>query len=281
MKNGSFLRTGIATLAIAFVAATAAFAQPKLEIVGGDTHDWGKVSPGKLTTEVQVKNVGNQELKISEVRPGCGCTAAPIDKNVLAPGEVGKISVTLDVSGRAGAVDKIITITSNDTVAPSRVLHLKADVHRAITCTPMQYMLVTGGKMGVEAEASSMKIKNSSDATITIQAPELLEGGNIALRSAMTAARELKPGEEFDLKVWVTPKNATSLFGTVRLKTSSTEMPTIDVTINGAMQQPNPQPSATQPSNTRQSVAPQPSTQGGQPSSTPRLSSEPSKSTPR
>ena len=32
----------VAMLAVVLVAATAAIAQPKLEIVGGETYDWGK-----------------------------------------------------------------------------------------------------------------------------------------------------------------------------------------------------------------------------------------------
>src|SRR5690606_35755820 len=145
----STIRTAAATFAMVFAAGTLAIAQPKLEIVGGDTHDWGQVPPGKLTTEVKVKNAGNEDLKISEVRPGCGCTVAPIDKDLLKPGELATISVSLDVTSRSGPVEKTVTITSNDAATPSQILHLKADVHRAVTVSPMQYMMITNGKVGV------------------------------------------------------------------------------------------------------------------------------------
>ncbi|HVZ38273.1 MAG TPA: DUF1573 domain-containing protein [Candidatus Kapabacteria bacterium] len=240
------IRTIAASAALVVVAGTMAYAQPKLEIVGGDTYDWGKVAPSKLTTVVQVKNSGSTDLKISEVRPGCGCTAAPIDKNLLKPGEVGKISITLDVTSRSGPVDKIVTITSNDSTSPMQVLHLKADVHRAITCTPMQYMLVTDAKMGVESPASPMTIKNTGDAPVTLQVPEMVDGGNIKVRFDMKGSKELKPGEEYILKAFVTPKEAQSLYGSVKMKTSSTEMPMIDISISGTMSQPSAVPPSSQ-----------------------------------
>src|SRR5437667_12794840 len=71
---------------------TSAKAQPvgKIEIVGGDTYNWGNVQPGELKATIQVKNTGQGDLKITDVHPGCGCTVtSPIDKNPLKPGETG------------------------------------------------------------------------------------------------------------------------------------------------------------------------------------------------
>lgn len=63
-------------------AASLAFAQPKISIQGGDTQDWGKVKPkdSPLKASIKITNEGSEELKISDVRPGCGCTTAPLDK---------------------------------------------------------------------------------------------------------------------------------------------------------------------------------------------------------
>jgi uncharacterized membrane protein len=238
MNRGSLIRTATTAFAIAFVAGAAAYAQPKLEIVGGDTHDWGKVSPGKLTTVVHVKNAGNADLKISDVRPGCGCTVAPIDKNLLKPGELANINISLDVASKSGPVEKVVTIFSNDSSSPaasSRVLYLKADVHRAVTIAPMQYMLVNDGKLGVESTASTVTIKNTGEKPFTLETPKLADGANIAVRFDMKGTKELKPGEEFMLKAYVTPKDANGLNGTITMKTSTSEMPSIDIPINGTM----------------------------------------------
>ena len=97
MKRVHLIRTLFAAAVVTVCASAAASAQGTLEIIGGDTYDWGTVAPGKLTTTVEVKNTGAQDLKITEVRPGCGCTAAPIDKNLLNPNEIGMKLVLLSM----------------------------------------------------------------------------------------------------------------------------------------------------------------------------------------
>jgi predicted CDP-diglyceride synthetase/phosphatidate cytidylyltransferase len=50
-------------------ALTVAAAQPKMEFVGGDTYNWGKVSPkdSPLKTVMKMKNTGDEVLVITEV----------------------------------------------------------------------------------------------------------------------------------------------------------------------------------------------------------------------
>jgi hypothetical protein len=226
-----------AAAVITACATVAANAQGKLEIVGGDTFDWGTVAPGKLTTTVEVKNVGQEELKISDVRPACGCTAAPIDKNLLKPGEIGKINITLDVTGRSGPIEKTVSITSTDSSQAVRVLRLKATVKRALDYAPSQSFIVSDAKKGVEIAAPAIRITNKSEGPITLFAPELSQG-NVKIRFDMKDKKELKPGEEFELKAYVTPLEEKAIFGTIKMKTSSTESPTVDFPIYGTMAQP-------------------------------------------
>jgi hypothetical protein len=237
MKRVHVVRALFAAAVVAVCASGAANAQGKLDIVGGDTYDWGTVAPGKLTTTVEVKNVGQGDLKITEVRPGCGCTAAPIDKNLLKEGEVGKINITLDVSARTGPVEKTVTITSSDSSQAVRILHLKANIKRALTFTPSQYFVVTEGKTGVESPAQSIRVSNTSDAPITLYPPEF-GNGNIKVRFDLKDKKELKPGEEYELKAYVTPLENETLYGSAKMKTSSNESPAIDLTISGTMARP-------------------------------------------
>ena len=45
-------------LALMIFAGSFAYAQPKLTIIGGDTHDWGKVKPkdDPLKATIKIKN---------------------------------------------------------------------------------------------------------------------------------------------------------------------------------------------------------------------------------
>lgn len=243
MKASSMIRR-LAAVALFAVATGTAYAQPKMEIVGGDTYDWGTVGPGKLTTVVQVKNIGTEELKILDVHSGSSLVMAQIDKNLLAPGDIGKISITLDISFRypvttvvrVGAMEKLVNITSDDPADPVRVLHLKANLRYSLTFEP-QFMLVTDATVGVESPASPIKIINTDTIPITIMRPEIVPGGNIKVRFDMRDKVTLKPGEQLRWlrQVFVTPMEATSLHGTIRIRTSSLVMPMIDVPIYGTM----------------------------------------------
>ena len=111
------------------IASISAFAQPKLVIQGGDTHDWGTVKQPKepLKAVVVIRNDGTDTLKISDVKPGCGCTTAPLDKKVLLPGEQTNMNVTLNVGSSSGNVHKTVRISSNDPINKDRILSLKAN----------------------------------------------------------------------------------------------------------------------------------------------------------
>src|SRR6056300_1776529 len=101
--------TSIALLLVASMA----YAQPKIEVIGGNKHDWGKVSPkdSPLKTKVKIKNTGNEQLVITNVKPSCGCTTAPLDKDKLKPGEVATVNVTFNVGSKAGVNSKTIRIS--------------------------------------------------------------------------------------------------------------------------------------------------------------------------
>jgi hypothetical protein len=225
------LRTVLVALAAATVFTATASAQAKIEVVGGDTFDWGKVAPGDLKTVIELRNAGTDTLKIDRIQPGCGCTAAPIDKNVLGPGETGKISVNLDAKNRSGALHKIITVYSDDPVAPTTVINLKAEIKPVMEFRPTEWFLVNDAKVGVES-ASSIRLVNSGDAAFTVFPPELTTG-NFQVRFNMKEKQELQPGQEIEITAFVTPQAAGAMNGTIRLKTTTKEYPTKELTVYG------------------------------------------------
>jgi hypothetical protein len=206
----------------------------KLEVVGGDTYDWGSVAPAKLKAVIQVKNVGDDSLVISNVRPSCGCTTAPIDKNVLMPGDIGKINVEIDMTTRTGPTTKTITVTSNDPKNPAQIIYLKADVKRAMMFTPAEYFLITNGKVGQEV-ATSIRITNSGKEEFTLFPPEFVSG-NVRVRFDMKEKKTLKPTEEYELKAYVTPLEAGSANGVVRMTSTSSEYKSTDLPIYGQVE---------------------------------------------
>jgi hypothetical protein len=236
MKPVYLIRGAFAAALLSACVGSAAHAQGKIEIVGGSTHDWGTVAPSNLTTVVELKNVGQGDLKITEVRPGCGCTlASKIDKDVLKPGETGKFNIGLNVSSyQPGPVSKIVTIRSSDPTDSVMILHLAATIKRAYTVAPSNYFLVSNGQTGVETATSAVTIKNTGDQPFTVFPPEFGQG-NVKVRFDMKDKKELKPGESVDVKAYVTPLEKESVYGSVKIKTSSKEQEMIDMNITGTM----------------------------------------------
>jgi hypothetical protein len=210
----------LAVAALAVATGATAFAQGKLEVVGGDTYDWGAVAPARLKGTIEIKNVGDDTLKITNVKPSCGCTTAPIDKNVLLPGESGKINVEIDMVTRTGPQTKTITVSSSDPKNPTQIIYLKADVKRAMAYNPAEYFLINNGVVGEESVAS-VRLANTGEQAFTVYPPEFVQG-NVRVRFELDKEKEIKPGEDLELKVFVTPLEAGSANGIIRVRTNHT-----------------------------------------------------------
>lgn len=244
------LRMVLAAFAVATVLTVSAQAQGRVDIIGGDTYDWGKVVPGELQATIEIQNGGDSVLKIDRVQPGCGCTTSPIDKNVLAPGEIGKISVKLDARNRSGALHKIITVYSDDPKNPSKVINLKADIKPVLEFRPTEWFLVNGASVGSET-ASSVRVVNTGEAPFTIFPPELASG-NFKVRFNLKEKQELQPGQEVEVTAYITPAAVGAMSGVIKLKTSTKEYPVKELTVYGdvvAATQSAPKPLQAAPDN--------------------------------
>ena len=111
-----------------------ATAQTSAKPVGGsgpmisldkEAHDYGNISQGANgTCEFVVTNTGDQPLIISQCQGSCGCTVPQCETAPIKPGAKSTIKVKYD-SSRLGAIAKSVTITSNATNAPSKVITIK------------------------------------------------------------------------------------------------------------------------------------------------------------
>ncbi|GIV54851.1 MAG: hypothetical protein KatS3mg039_1369 [Candidatus Kapaibacterium sp.] len=190
------------TLAVALlVIPVAVLAQPKLEIVGGETYDWGKVvvknNPLKLVTletEVTLKNTGNKTLIIDTVRVGCGCTTPTLESKVVEPGKSTKLRIGLNVGLNSGELVKNLTIYSNaDPENTGRIMYLKANVVRPITVQPHSFNFPEI-KVG-EVAKSSVTLKNNDSHPYTITTLFATKGIKIDKRAPIT----LNPGDTLQI----------------------------------------------------------------------------------
>jgi len=96
--------------------------------VDKEVHDYGDVPfGGDGTCEFKVTNSGTEPLILSKCKGSCGCTVPKCDPNPILPGESSVITVKYDTK-RPGPINKSVTINSNATNEPVKVVRIKGTV---------------------------------------------------------------------------------------------------------------------------------------------------------
>ncbi|MCX7696546.1 MAG: DUF1573 domain-containing protein [Bacteroidales bacterium] len=124
------MRTKISII-ILFTITGLIFSQKKPSIYfETKVFDFGQIKEeeGPKTCKFEFTNVGNDTLKITSVKPSCGCTASRYTKDPVLPGQKGFIEATYNPANRPGFFNKAITVTTNDPDNPSIVLSIKGEV---------------------------------------------------------------------------------------------------------------------------------------------------------
>jgi hypothetical protein len=124
------------TTAIALVAlpVSALLAAPMIAF-DTLTFNCGTIIEGKtdkLLASFTVKNIGDQDLRLTNVRPGCGCTVVKFD-SLIKPGSVARIEAQVNIkNAHSGPLSKGITVTSNAGNLASVQLTIQATIRGII-----------------------------------------------------------------------------------------------------------------------------------------------------
>lgn len=99
---------------------TEAKSHPLTTLALSENHfEFGKIKKGSKVNHVyEVTNTGTNPLIISQVKPGCGCTAPEYTKEPILPGKNGKVTLSFDSSGFDGMVNKQAEIFANTEKTP-------------------------------------------------------------------------------------------------------------------------------------------------------------------
>lgn len=119
-----------------------ASAQDNAKPVGGsgpmisldkEVHDYGTIEQGANgTCEFVVTNTGDQPLILTNCKGSCGCTVPKCDTEPIKPGAKTTITVKYDTK-RPGAINKSVTISSNASNEPEKIVRIKGHVNAAPT----------------------------------------------------------------------------------------------------------------------------------------------------
>ena len=197
---------------------------PKLEI-GETTFNAGSVAKGDpVQHDFEVKNTGNADLLILEVKPACGCTAPDWTK-VIAPGGTGKISLKVDTSRFKGPISKSANVTTNDPQQPTLHLVMNADVKTFVDILPRDVVSIR--QYRGEEQKQELTIQSNEETAFKVNDVQVT-GEGVKHEIAKVDDKSYK------LTVWV-DKDAPigNASGTIKLLTNSAKEPEVTVNVRG------------------------------------------------
>jgi hypothetical protein len=195
--------------------------------------DFGKVNGGEVVRHDFVfTNTGTAALEITDVRPGCGCTAAGTWDRQVQPGKTGVIPLQFNSTGFSGTVTKSATVTCNDHGQSNVVLQLKSTVWKPFDVMPA----MTVFNVSSESQTNEIRVVRLVS---NLEEPVELSELQSTNRSLLAELKTIRPGKEFELRLTaVPPFTSNTTFETVSVKTSSPRMPLLNVNAYIMVQQP-------------------------------------------
>ncbi len=125
-------------LTLAFGAVfLASFAQngPRISI-DTESIDYGTIAQGaEPNRQFTVTNTGDAPLIMSGCQGSCGCTVPKCDTAPIAPGASSTVNIHYDTN-RVGAFTKTVTVNSNATNSPSKVVTIHGTVEAVAGAVP-------------------------------------------------------------------------------------------------------------------------------------------------
>jgi len=163
---------------VMFFSALALFSQPVIQF-DKTTYDFGNVKEegGKVSGKFEFTNTGNQDLLLTNVKPGCGCTATDYTKTPVPPGGRGFINATYDPYNRPGSFNKNIKVSTNeqkfldDPNSVPYTIYIKGNVEKR---EPTKYETAGykngTGEIRIKDNNIKLDLMSSETKTFTIQA---------------------------------------------------------------------------------------------------------------
>lgn len=216
------------------MSSTSLLAQPQINFPDGTVLDWSIVRPKDhpLNGRMTIKNIGNDTLKIVNVQPTCGCTYAPLSKNLLLPGESTDLVITLSISNFEGPISKHIRIYSNDPKHSLMDVELKANIEREVFVSPSNMVSFTDLRVG-QTGKQFLNITNKTGKNVKIFIASISPS---EVQVKIKDGTIIKPGDVYPLELSITPQQEGILKGRILLQTDNVDYPEIPIFIFGDIQ---------------------------------------------
>ncbi len=232
--------------AAAFLTALPAAAQQTgtgqkscFQVEGTSDYYFGTIDGDKTVEHAFIfKNDCKEVIEIDQVRASCGCTAVVLSEKIIQPGGEAKIQVKFTPpKGTRGKSSKTVSVYLKGNAEPHTILRISADVKVELDIQP-QYIHLLGAEVGKPITGKS-KIKNMTAETLVIKEipfsatsyadTSMVAGGSTTVAIPLSSATvtptpfTLKPNEEKEISVTLTPVYKGQLNGSMRIKTEKSE----------------------------------------------------------
>lgn len=165
------------------------------------TYDYGYIPGGEVVSHTYyLHSRGTDSLKILKVQPGCGCTKAPLKKEVVAVGDSSGIELVFTSSkGVKGTVSKSASVTCNDNDRGNFQLVFKGQSYD----NPDSLLPLTLSESAIKftSQEKSLEtkiiVKNASKSAVKLQ---LVDVPGEFMKVEIPNS-EIKPGKEKEIKV--------------------------------------------------------------------------------
>jgi hypothetical protein len=190
-------------LLAAFLLPSELAAAARLEVVGGATVDLGRVRPGSMHATVLLTNSGSDTLTGVKAYSGCGCLAAMLDGDRIAPGDTVRLSLVADATNYDGDLWQKGVDISTGGEAPQ---HLQLIVRFVVlhdfrvdqTTTIVRERVIAGTRV-----PWNVTVRNTSDTLLTIGPPITDELRGTLVHYRKKKAMTIPPGGSATLEMTV------------------------------------------------------------------------------
>jgi hypothetical protein len=187
--------------------------------------DFGVVPrEAKVMHKFLLKNIGNDTLKILDVKVACGCTTAPVGKKILAANDTTSMPVTFSSGRRSGSSTKGISIITDQEPRGRFNMTIKAYVESPTMKPPKFYAEPRSLEFKPDNKGASgsseVQIINEYDHDVIIKMVGFAED----LGSAKLSREKLKAGDKATLTFEFKENSSSSdLYGSVTMEVMGDE----------------------------------------------------------
>jgi len=208
-------------------------ANSKMRIEGGMTFDWGNVEKKDmpLKQEFKIYNDGDDTLRIYNVKPSCGCTTAPLDRDKIEPGGFAVLDVTLNLNNK-GKITKTIRISTNDPDNRQTTLELKANILIPLSAFP-SYLGFGKAKVGKDAIAKVV-LTNATGQDITIKNVKT-DMKNLIIN--LKDDQVIPAHSDFTIEAVLRPTEPGRIKGNLKFQTTHEDVPFMRISLWGNVSQ--------------------------------------------